>query len=89
MAQDLEQRVRSDGCPVLSIYCDWDEFAPLQAIEGVTGRLSNHRIDWFRITSEELGTRADHVSWAKQPGIAADAIAGWIRERGGVQASSG
>jgi len=89
MAQDLEQKVRSDGCPVMSIYCDRDEFAPLQAIEGVTGRLSNHRIDWFRITSEELGTRADHVSWAKQPGIAADAIAGWIRERGGVQTSSG
>jgi len=88
MSQDLEQKVRSDGCPVLSIYCDRDEFAPLQAIEGVTGRLSNHRIDWFRITSEALGTRADHVSWAKQPGIAAEAIAGWIRERAGDRASS-
>jgi predicted alpha/beta hydrolase len=75
---DLERLVRSDGCPVLSVYCDRDDFAPLSAIEGVTGRLANHRIESFEITSEALGARADHTSWARHPDVAARAIARWI-----------
>jgi predicted alpha/beta hydrolase len=78
MQQDLEQLVQSDACPVLSIYCDQDNLAPLQAIEGVTRRLRGHDVDWFEITSEALGARADHASWAKHPDGAAEAITRWI-----------
>lgn len=78
---DLERRVQADRCPVLSIHCDQDNLAPLSAIEGVLQRLNNHRIDRFEITSEALGVRADHASWARHPAIAARAIAGWIDNR--------
>ena len=76
--EGLEQRVRSDRCPVLSIHCDRDDLAPLAAIEGVTRRLDRHRVDTFEITSEALGVRADHLSWARQPAVAAAAIGRWI-----------
>lgn len=79
MEQDLESAVRSDSCPVLSLYCDQDRLAPRSAIEGVTRRLLSHRIDSFQITSDALGTRADHVSWAKHPAVAAGAIERWIK----------
>lgn len=82
MQQDLERCVRADDGPVLSIYCDDDELAPLEAIEGVTRRLDNHRVDMFEITSEALGARADHLSWAQQPAVAAPAIADWIARQG-------
>lgn len=75
---DLERRVRSDDGPVLSIYCDRDGLAPLSAIEGVICRLQNHRLDRFEITSDALGTRADHLSWARHPAVAAQAIARWV-----------
>ena len=81
MQENLEQRVQSDACPVLSIHCDRDELAPLSGIEGVTGRLKWHDIDWFEITSQALGTRADHTSWAKHPDVAAEAILRWITEQ--------
>jgi predicted alpha/beta hydrolase len=76
--KDLEAMVQADRCPVLSVHCDSDQLAPLKAIQGVTGRLSNHAIDWFEITSDALGVRADHVSWAKRPALAACAIGTWI-----------
>jgi predicted alpha/beta hydrolase len=79
--EDLERRVQSDACSVLSIHCDGDDLAPLPAVEGVTKRLHEHHIDWFRITSQALGVRADHVSWAKHPDVAAAAIADWISHR--------
>jgi predicted alpha/beta hydrolase len=79
--KDLERRVRSDGCPVLSIHCDRDDLAPLSAIKGVTERLSHHRVEGFEITSEALGTRADHTSWARRPAIAASAIAQWVHRQ--------
>lgn len=82
MQQDLERCVRADDGPVLSIYCDDDELAPLAAIEGVTRRLDNHSVDMFEITSEALGTRADHLSWARQPAVAAQAITDWIARQG-------
>lgn len=82
--QDLERRVQSDSCPVLSIYCDRDDLAPLSAIEGVTSRLKNHRIESFEITSEALGVRADHTAWARHPAIAAKAIGQWINEQTAV-----
>lgn len=81
--EDLEQRVRSDRCPVLSIHCDRDDLAPLAAIEGVTRRLDRHRVDTFEITSEALGVRADHLSWARQPAVAAAAIGRWIAAHAG------
>lgn len=83
MQQDLERCVRDDRCPVLSIYCDRDALAPRSAIEGVTRRLGNHSIDWFEITSDALGARADHVSWAKHPALAAGAIERWIAGQDG------
>lgn len=75
---DLERRVREGDGPVLSIRCDRDGLAPLAAIEGVNGRLAGSRLDRFEITSEALGARADHLSWARQPALAAQAITGWI-----------
>jgi predicted alpha/beta hydrolase len=76
--ENLERRVQSDACPVLSIHCDGDDLAPLPAVEGVTQRLQAHHIDWFRITGQALGVRADHVSWAKHPDVAAAAMADWL-----------
>jgi predicted alpha/beta hydrolase len=76
--EDLERRVRSDSCAVLSVYCDRDDLAPLSAIDGVTRRLENHRIESFEITSDALGAPADHTSWARYPDVAAQAIARWI-----------
>ena len=77
-SEDLELRVQCDAAPVLTIYCDRDELAPLTAIEGVTRRLRDRRIDRHEITSDALGTRADHLSWARHPSIAAAAIERWI-----------
>lgn len=77
-SEDLERRVQCDVAPVLTIYCDQDELAPLQAVEGVTRRLHNRRIDRYEITSDALGTRADHLSWARHPSIAAAATERWI-----------
>jgi predicted alpha/beta hydrolase len=78
---DLESMVQAGSGPVLSIYCDRDDLAPLTAIEGVTKRLPGYEIDWFEISSDALGVRADHVSWAKQPALAAAAISEWIGKR--------
>lgn len=78
---DLEQLVQADSCPVLSIHCDRDDLAPRAAIEGVTRRLRNHPIEWFEITSDALGARADHTSWARQPELATRAIARWTTDR--------
>ncbi len=80
-AEDLEGRVRSDDCPVLSVYCDRDDLAPLSAIEGVTRRLDRRRIETFEISSDALGVRADHLSWARHPAVAAATIARWIADR--------
>jgi len=77
-SEDLERRVQCDAAPVLAIYCNQDELAPLTAIEGVTRRLHARRIDRYEITSDALGARADHLSWARQPSIAAAVIARWI-----------
>jgi predicted alpha/beta hydrolase len=77
-SEDLERRVQCDAAPVLTIYCDRDELAPLRAVEGVARRLHGRRIDRYEITSDALGMRADHLSWARHPSIAAAAIARWI-----------
>ena len=79
--EDLERRVREDDGPVLSIYCDRDSLAPLAAIEGVNRRLRGGRVVRFEITSEALGARADHLSWARQPALAAQAMVRWIDDR--------
>ena len=79
--EDLERRVREDDGPVLSIYCDGDGLAPVTAIEGVNRRLERSRIDRFEITGEALGSRADHLSWARQPALAAQAMVRWIDAR--------
>jgi len=78
---DIEAMVQADDCPVLAIYCDDDAFGPLAAIRGVTNRLGNRDIQWQEITSEALGIKADHVSWAKQPAIAVSAISMWIDQQ--------
>lgn len=75
---DLERRVREDDGRVLSICCDRDGLAPLAAIEGVNRRLEGSRVDRFEITSEALGARADHLSWSRQPALAAQAMVRWI-----------
>jgi len=75
---DIESAVQDGACPVLSIYCDRDNLAPLNGIQAVTGRLPRYEIDWFEITSDALGARADHVSWSRRPAIAAEAIRRWI-----------
>lgn len=76
--EDLERRVRDAGGPVLSICCDRDGLAPPAAIEGVNRRLEGSRVDRVEITSEALGARADHLSWARQPALAAQAMVRWI-----------
>lgn len=79
--EDFEGRVQSDDGPVLSIHCDRDHLAPLAAIDGVTRRLKAAQLERFEISSDALGTRADHLSWARQPGLAAEAIERWISAR--------
>lgn len=79
--EDLERRVRDAGGPVLSICCDRDGLAPPAAIEGVNRRLEGSRVDRVEITSEALGARADHLSWARQPALAAQAMVRWIDAR--------
>ena len=79
--EDLERRVREDDGPVLSIFCDRDGLAPPAAIEGVNRRLEGSRVERFEITSEALGMRADHLSWARQPALAAQAMLRWIDAR--------
>lgn len=80
-SEDLERRVQRDVAPVLTIYCDQDKLAPLRAVEGVVRRLDDRRVDRYEITSEALGTRADHLSWARHPSIAATAVTQWITEQ--------
>lgn len=75
---DLEPLVQSEPGPVLSIHCDRDNLAPMAAVQGVTIRLRQSRVEHVEITSDALGTRADHLSWARQPAIAAAAIERWI-----------
>jgi predicted alpha/beta hydrolase len=83
--RDIEALVQADTCPVLSVYCDKDNFGPLPAIQGVTRRLTRREVEIQQITSAELGARADHVSWAKHPAPAAAAIVDWISKRGWLQ----
>lgn len=83
MDQDLEALVQVGTGPVLSIYCEHDHFGPLAAIEGVTHRLGRREVTLQQITSAELGTRADHVSWAKHPAPAVAAIVAWLDKRQG------
>ena len=78
---DIEAMVQADDCPVLAIYCDDDAFGPLAAVRGVTNRLGNRDIQWQEITSDALGMKADHVSWAKRPAIAVSAISTWIDQQ--------
>ena len=75
---DVESLVQAEAGAVLSIHCDRDNLAPVAAVEGVTNRLKKSRVEHFEITSDALGTRADHLSWARQPTIAAGAIDRWI-----------
>ncbi|MCM2310943.1 MAG: alpha/beta fold hydrolase [Steroidobacteraceae bacterium] len=77
-SEEIEGRVQSSDGPVLSIHCDRDDLAPLSAIDGVTRRLKGSVVDRFEISSDALGSRADHLSWARQPAIAAGAIERWI-----------
>ncbi len=79
--QDLEALVQADARPVLSIYCEHDDFGPRTAIEGVTSRLTRRELRLWQLTSAELGVRADHVSWAKHPAPAAAAIVDWLDNR--------
>jgi predicted alpha/beta hydrolase len=76
--EDVEGLVQSEAGPVLSIHCDRDPLAPALAVRSVTDRLKKSRVEHFEITSNALGTRADHLSWARQPTLAAEAIDRWI-----------
>lgn len=78
MATDFEALLQADSCPVLSVYGDRDALAPLNAIENVTKRLPNHTVDWLQISSEQLGKQANHVAWAQQGEVAAQAVAEWL-----------
>lgn len=73
-----ERLVQADDCPVLSIYCDEDKFAPLAGVKGVTQRLENHSVQLEEITSAQLGTEANHVAWARKPELAVELIRNWI-----------
>lgn len=55
--------------------------APRAAVESVTRRLRNHPVEWYEIRSDALGARADHTSRARQPELAARAIARWIADQ--------
>ncbi len=79
--RDIETLVQADTCPVLSVYCDKDNFGPLPAVEGVTRRLIRREVEIQQITSDELGARADHVSWARYPALAAAAIVDWTSKQ--------
>ena len=74
--------MQADTCPVLSVYCDKDNFGPLPAIQGVTRRLIQREVEIQQISSAKMGVRADHVSWAKHPAPAAAAIVDWTGKRG-------
>jgi predicted alpha/beta hydrolase len=79
---DLEAMVQADACPVLSLYCDADNFGPLAAVKGVNDRLGKHEVTLFEITSDALGEKATHISWARQPAITVDVVADWIDRHG-------
>ena len=82
---DWWQMVQQDDCPVLAIYCGRDNFGYLAGVQGVTKRLGNRNRNrnsqWQEITSEALGSKADHASWAKRPAIVVSAISAWIEQQ--------
>jgi len=76
---DFEALIGNYHGDVLSIHCDRDEMAPLASVNAVTDKFTSSPVTKKLLSHEDVGSKADHFSWAKKPNAAAETIDRWLR----------
>jgi predicted alpha/beta hydrolase len=80
MTENIEQLINEYEGNILSLSFDNDHFAPDKSIQQVLKKLNSATVESMRFVSSELGYRADHFSWAKQPKQVAEEMIRWMNK---------
>jgi predicted alpha/beta hydrolase len=75
---DLEDALAGYDGRVLSIRFDRDDLAPARAVAAINNRLGRARITERCLTASDLGCRAGHFDWCRQPETTAEAVGRWL-----------
>lgn len=75
--EDLDAGLAHYAGSVLSLRMADDSFAPAEAVCAVTDKLTAAEIENAVIGEAELGQKADHFRWARQPEPVATRVAEW------------
>lgn len=67
--------------PVLTLGFHADDLAPATATDALLAKMPRCRhTRWYWGAADTAGHALDHFSWARQPGLVAPALAGWLLE---------
>ena len=78
MDQDFEKAIPQFSGRVLSLRMANDDFAPEAAMNAVSDKLSSATIEKRVLSSHDIGDKADHFRWVKNPECAVEHIISWI-----------
>jgi predicted alpha/beta hydrolase len=78
MPRDLDQRMAHVDLPVLAIQFSDDPFGPASSLQGLLAKLRSAKATVRTLASDELGVRADHFSWMREPRPIVDEICVWL-----------
>lgn len=78
MQMDFEAAISQYTGPVLGLRYDADHMAPKKAIDVVLDKFTNADVRRELLLSEQLGFRADHNKWARQPDKVVGLIVEWL-----------
>lgn len=78
MSTDFEAGIANWTGQLLSLRFADDPMAPQQASELIVDKFARAEIERVVLNAEQLGCRADHFKWVRQPQASAAAIANWL-----------
>lgn len=76
--QDLDQLVGRYRGRVLSVRYSDDDLGPASGVQAVTGKFKQAELSERLISSEQLGSKANHVNWVREPEALCTLITDWI-----------
>ncbi len=75
---DINESIKSFAGQVLSISFQSDELAPMHAVEAVLLKFKKASIERKMASTKELGLKANHFNWIKEPKYCSLLISEWI-----------
>lgn len=75
---DLEAELSKLALPVLAVDMGDDWFVPPASLRWLTGKMPGCELTERRVSSREIGRKADHYAWMKRPEFTARQVADWV-----------